>query len=244
MLWGLIFILLLCILIVLFIKHLWIIPTKYFAIVERLGTFNRILKPGMHILSPFIDNLKYIEWKWENKTVKGYLFNMDKRQMDIKPVSCITKDRLPITLDTTLFYMITKPEIAVYKSDDVLNLFYQTSVQCIRNVLNKVDGSQLTSGQDIVVSTLIKDSINQKLQDEGIVCVDILFQSLSRNTNTNVENNNTNIMPLDQVNMEIVIFKMRKEAGIPTPQEIEMEKAKSLKFYWSKKPTSAEISSL
>jgi len=224
------FLILLTIICVILYKHVWVIPTKHFAIVERLGVFHKVLKPGMHFLLPFADNLKHLEWRWENKVIKGNMFYMDKRQMDIKPISCFTKDNLSITLDTTLFYLITKPEIAVYKTDDVLNLFYQTSVHCIRNVLNKIDASQLRNGEDFVISNLIKDSINKQLDDDnGISCVDILIQSSTASTvnSTNAKEGLQSLLTgLEQIRLEIEIFKMRKEAGIPTPQEIEFERAK------------------
>lgn len=53
--------------------------------------------------------------------------------MDLPPVQCVTKDQIQVSLDGTLIYNISKPQVAVYETDDVLNMFYQCTQQAIRN---------------------------------------------------------------------------------------------------------------
>lgn len=38
-----------------------VLPARRFAIVERLGTFNRVLWPGFHVLMPW-EGLKPVRW--------------------------------------------------------------------------------------------------------------------------------------------------------------------------------------
>lgn len=215
------------------LKSLYIIPARHFAIVERLGVYNRTLYPGLNFVFWPMEYLKHIEWTWERKFIRGAMAPFENCQMDIAPVECMTKDQLQIHLDGTLFYNIANPRRAIYESDDVINMFYQTATQAIRNVTNTFILRQL-NGQDNIIGSHVREYINDKMKDKyGIACVDFMVQNIK--TNDDVVKKSTELYissndreaQLEATRLEAEKIKILREArGMTIEQEIEMERAK------------------
>jgi regulator of protease activity HflC (stomatin/prohibitin superfamily) len=228
----------LCIVLVLiFFKSIWIIPPRHFAIVEYLGTYSKTLQSGFNIVPWPLFYVKYIQWNWERTFVRGFIPSCENCQMDIKPIDCTTKDQLQVKLDGTLLYNINNPRKAVYESDDILNLFYQTSTQAIRNISNQFTYKQL-NGQDNVIGSHVKEYINEKLSSKyGITCIEFMIQTLTTNDAVNQKTtelfmaSNDREAQLEATRLEAEKIKILREArGMTIEQEIAMEKAKNCKF--------------
>jgi hypothetical protein len=66
------------------------VPQQTAWIVERMGKFNRILKPGLAILIPFIDRIAYVQ-------------SLKESAMEIPSQSAITADNVTLELDGVLY---------------------------------------------------------------------------------------------------------------------------------------------
>lgn len=71
-------------------------------LVERLGSYNRKLEPGLNFTMPFLDRVAYQE------TIR-------EKVLDIPPQSCITRDNVSITVDAIIYWRIVDMERAYYK---------------------------------------------------------------------------------------------------------------------------------
>jgi regulator of protease activity HflC (stomatin/prohibitin superfamily) len=83
-----------------------IINEKNEALVERLGSYNKKLTPGLNFIFPFVDRIVYRE------TIR-------ERVIDIPPQSCITKDNVAITVDAVVYWKIVDMEKAYYKVENI-----------------------------------------------------------------------------------------------------------------------------
>jgi regulator of protease activity HflC (stomatin/prohibitin superfamily) len=63
------------------------------AIVERLGTFKRILKPGVRFVIPLVEKVVYVD-------------TLRERFLDIKPQEMITQDGLTLLVDAVVYWKI------------------------------------------------------------------------------------------------------------------------------------------
>ena len=79
-----------------------IVNEKNEYLVERLGSYNKKLSPGLNFIVPFVDRVVYKE------TVR-------EKVIDIPPQSCITKDNVSITVDAVVYWRIMDMEKAYYK---------------------------------------------------------------------------------------------------------------------------------
>jgi SPFH domain / Band 7 family len=72
------------------------VPQQQAWVVERFGKFNRILEPGLAILFPFIDQIRYV------KTLKEVA-------VEIPSQAAITHDNVTINMDGVLYYRVIEP---------------------------------------------------------------------------------------------------------------------------------------
>jgi regulator of protease activity HflC (stomatin/prohibitin superfamily) len=75
------------------------------SIVERLGKFSKILKPGLHLVIPYIEKIqaKHI---------------LKEQSFHVYANNCVTKDNVFVNLDGILYYKIVDPYKVTYGSED------------------------------------------------------------------------------------------------------------------------------
>lgn len=72
------------------------VPQQQAWVVERFGKFHRILEPGLAILFPLIDQIRYV------KTLKEVA-------VEIPSQAAITQDNVTINMDGVLYYRVIDP---------------------------------------------------------------------------------------------------------------------------------------
>ncbi len=109
--------------------------------VQRLGKYTRTLKPGFHVIIPFIDTI-------------GYKMNMRERVIDVPNQEVITKDNAMVSVDAVVFVQTLDAARAAYEVD---NLDFAIVNLCLTNIRTVVGGMDL----DEVLSR--RDEINAML---------------------------------------------------------------------------------
>lgn len=72
------------------------VPQQEAWVVERMGKFNRILEPGLNILMPFIDSVRYVQ-------------SLKEIAIDVPQQSAITSDNVTLSIDGVLYLRILDP---------------------------------------------------------------------------------------------------------------------------------------
>lgn len=72
------------------------VPQQQAWVVERFGKFHRILEPGLAVLAPVIDQIRYV------KTLKEVA-------VEIPSQAAITQDNVTINMDGVLYYRVIDP---------------------------------------------------------------------------------------------------------------------------------------
>lgn len=86
-------------------KMLLIVPTRENVIKERLGKFQQVLEPGLHIMIPFVDRAAYRQ-------------EMREQALDIPPQACITRDNIQVDVDGIVYLKVINPKRASYGIGD------------------------------------------------------------------------------------------------------------------------------
>ncbi len=76
------------------------------ALVERLGSYNKKLNPGLNFVAPFIDRVAFQD------TIR-------EKVLDIPPQPSITRDNVAITVDAVIYWRIVDMEKSYYKVQDL-----------------------------------------------------------------------------------------------------------------------------
>ena len=110
-------------------------------VVERLGTFNRELHTGPHMIFPIID-----------KVVKK--ISIKEQVADFKPQPVITKDNVTMQIDTVVFFQITNAKLYTYGVDRPISAIENLTATTLRNIIGEMElDATLTS----------RDTINTKI---------------------------------------------------------------------------------
>lgn len=78
------------------------VPQQEAWIVERMGKFNRILDPGLNVLMPFVDRVKYVQ-------------SLKEIAIDVPKQSAITVDNVTLGIDGVLYLRILDPYLGKYQ---------------------------------------------------------------------------------------------------------------------------------
>ncbi|KAM9997289.1 hypothetical protein ACTFIZ_006658 [Dictyostelium cf. discoideum] len=145
-------------------------------IVERFGKFHRKCDAGVHVLVPFIDEIKPLLWRYTTtyydsniyttgkqnyKVTQKLMYRIDTREslMDFPLQSIITRDNVKIKLHPMLLYRIVDPIRAVYEVYDLalcVEKLVQTSLRSIIGDMGLDD--TLASREEINKTLMLKIS--------------------------------------------------------------------------------------
>jgi regulator of protease activity HflC (stomatin/prohibitin superfamily) len=147
------------------IKATYLVHQAEVIIIERLGSFHRILQPGIHFIVPFIDQPRSVLWTFVKEDSRGktyyrfseYIQRIDLRESvyDFPKQSAITKDNVTIEISALLYYQITDPKATAYEIANLPQAFEKLAQTAMRNIIGALDLDEtLTS----------RDKINEKLR--------------------------------------------------------------------------------
>lgn len=152
-------------LIIFLLKAVFLVRQAESVVIERLGRFDRVLSPGIHIVIPFIERSRQIVWSFlvHEEGSKRYhrytrvLNRIDLRESvyDFPKQNVITKDNVTMEISAVLYYQITDPKSAVYEVSNLPEAIEKLTQTTLRNVIGSMD----------LDHTLVsRDTINEKLR--------------------------------------------------------------------------------
>lgn len=103
-----------------------IVNEKNEYLVERLGSYNKKLSPGLNFVVPFLDKVVYKD------TVRDKI-------LDVPPQSCITKDNVAISVDAVVYWRIVDMEKAYYKIENLQGGMQNLVLTQIRAEIGKLE---------------------------------------------------------------------------------------------------------
>jgi regulator of protease activity HflC (stomatin/prohibitin superfamily) len=112
--------------IIILAKTAIVVPQQSAYVVERLGKYSSTLEAGFHILTPFIDVIRY------KHTLK-------EQAADVPEQICITKDNVQVGVDGILYLKIMNPERASYGISSYAFAITQLAQTALRSEIGKID---------------------------------------------------------------------------------------------------------
>src|SRR5690242_18371257 len=118
-------------------KTIRIVPQARAGIVERFGKYRATLSPGLNIVTPFIDRVRYV-------------IDMREQVVSFPPAPVITEDNLVVGIDTVIYFQVTDPVAATYEIANYIAAIEQLTMTTLRNVVGGMTLEQsLTSREEI-----------------------------------------------------------------------------------------------
>src|SRR4051795_13473494 len=118
-------------------KTIRIIPQARAGIVERFGKYRATLQPGLNVVTPFVDRVRYV-------------IDMREQVVSFPPQPVITEDNLVVSIDTVIYFQVTDPVSATYEIANYISAVEQLTMTTLRNIVGGMTLEQtLTSREDI-----------------------------------------------------------------------------------------------
>ena len=112
--------------IIVLIKTAVVVPQQNAYVVERLGTYSGTLGAGFHVLTPFVDVIRYRH-------------SLKEQTYDIPEQVCITKDNVQVAVDGVLYLKVLNPERASYGISDYRFAIVQLCQTTLRSEIGKIE---------------------------------------------------------------------------------------------------------
>ncbi|MBL8142295.1 MAG: paraslipin [Acidobacteria bacterium] len=126
-----------------------VVPQQSAYVVERLGRYATTLDAGFHVLTPFVD-------------VVRYRYSLKEQAIDIPAQVCITRDNVQVGVDGVLYLKVMNAERASYGISDFNFAISQLAQTTLRSEIGKIDldktFEERTNINTAVVSELDKAS--------------------------------------------------------------------------------------
>lgn len=134
------------------------VPQQTAYIVERMGKFLKVLKPGMAILLPFLDKITYVQ-------------SLKETAIEIPSQNAITADNVSLELDGILYVKVHDPYKASYGVEDFKFAISQLAQTTMRSEIGSMNlDSVLKERQKL--NTNINSTINEAARDHwGVECL-------------------------------------------------------------------------
>ena len=131
-----------------------IVPEQEAHVIEQLGKYYKTLRPGLHLVIPFIQRL-------------AYKHTLKEQVIDVQPQVCVTSDNVQVSVDGILYLRVVDAEKASYGIDNYAYATAQLAQTTMRSEIGKIDLDRSFSERDTINDAIVR-SVDQASDPWGI----------------------------------------------------------------------------
>lgn len=133
-----------------------VVPQGKQMIVERFGQFDRVLNPGWHFVTPFIEKIQYA-------------YSMKEQGIFIPQQSGTTKDNVMVGIDGVLFLKIVDVKKASYNIDHPISNLINLAQTTMRSEIGRLPLDSLFEERHTLNKNII-ETISREAAEWGVEC--------------------------------------------------------------------------
>lgn len=128
--------------VVLILMGVRVVPQGWEYTVERFGRYTRTLRPGFHVILPFVDRV-------------GAKMNVMESVLDVDEQEVITKDNAMVTANGVVFFQVLDAAKAAYEVSNLQFAMLNLAMTNLRTVMGSMDLDELLSQRDHINARLL-----------------------------------------------------------------------------------------
>jgi regulator of protease activity HflC (stomatin/prohibitin superfamily) len=138
------------------------------ALVFRLGSFSRVLGPGLKLVIPFLEWVTKIDYR--------------VRSQNVTPQKVLTRDNVTVTVDAIVYYKVKKEHSELAKAILEVKDYNEVTIRYAQTKLRDLVGSkeldEILQRREEVARQL-EESLDLATEDFGIKIIDVELQDVS-----------------------------------------------------------------
>ncbi|MCX7626859.1 MAG: SPFH/Band 7/PHB domain protein [Methylophilaceae bacterium] len=146
-----------------------IVPQGEEWVVERLGRLHRVMEPGLNVIFPFIDQVRY------KVTTRDII-------LDIPEQEVITKDNAVILANAVAFIKVSNVERAVYGVENFREAMRNMVQTSLRSIIGGMELNAALSSREQIKAAL-KNAIADEAVDWGLTVKSVEIQDIKPSPN-------------------------------------------------------------
>ncbi|MDU8351392.1 SPFH domain-containing protein [Pseudomonas syringae pv. actinidiae] len=139
---------------VLLAKSVYVVPQGMEFVLERFGQYKETLKPGLHLIWPFVNHVR-------QRVVISEQF------IEVPSQLVISGDNCQVAIDAIAFVQVIDSKLATYRVAEPMEAIAQLVNTNIRSVVGSMELDAILSGRDQINNALL-NSLDQATQPWGI----------------------------------------------------------------------------
>jgi regulator of protease activity HflC (stomatin/prohibitin superfamily) len=167
-------------------KGLVIIRQSEVMVIERLGSFNRVLESGVNIIIPFIERprpitmIRYVRAGADYHAMMTDETRIDRREtvMDFPGQPVVTTDNVTVSINGALYYQIIDPRRAVYEVANMSQAVEVLAKTTLRSVVGKMELDKLFEAR-AEVNNAIQAEMEEPASKWGVKLTRVEVQDIS-----------------------------------------------------------------
>src|SRR5213593_938498 len=128
--------------IIVVVKTIRVVPQQHAFVIERLGKFHEVLEPGLNFVWPVLDRV-------------AYRHDLREIPLDVPSQICITKDNTQLQVDGILYFQVTDPRLASYRSSNYVVAITQLAQTTLRSVIGRMELDRTFEERDHINSLVV-----------------------------------------------------------------------------------------
>lgn len=133
------------------------VPQQEAWVVERMGKFYKTLNPGLNVLLPVVDSIRYVQ-------------SLKEIAIEIPSQTAISKDNVTLSIDGVLYLKVFDPYLASYGVEDAEFAVTQLAQTTMRSEIGKIALDTLFRERESL-NVGIVEAINKASKAWGIDCL-------------------------------------------------------------------------